>query len=145
MWAPPGSKAQIGRWSDFESPDVRVIAVANPELAPYGKAAIAFLKSGTDWERIEPKIVYAENISMAKQYGKSGNADVVLTAYSLVLHEAGKVMKIPGGGLEQEAAIIAASRRQREARKFIDFLARGKGRETLVKYGYEIGPSVNSR
>ncbi len=47
-------------------------------------AAVAALKRAGVWEQVREKIVYAENISMAKQFGSSGNADVVLTAYSLV-------------------------------------------------------------
>ncbi len=143
MWSPPGSKAQVSSVEDLARPSVRIIAVANPELAPYGKAAVGLLSRQPDWDVVKPKIVYAENISMAKQYGKSGNADVVFTAYSLVLHETGRVIRINGRGLEQEAAIVASSPRQPEARRFVNFLVGGKGREILNKYGYGIGPNAS--
>jgi len=137
MWVPPGSKAQVNRLDDLGVASVRVIALANPELAPYGKAAQDILERQPDWPQVKPKIVYAENISMAKQYGTSHNADVVFTAYSLILHEGGKVIRVPSEGLQQELAIIAASRNQSEARKFADFLLHGKGREILTQFGYE--------
>ena len=73
---------------------MRVIAVANPKLAPYGAAAVETLQHAGIWDQVKAKIVYAENISMAKQYGTSKNADAVFTAYSLVLKEAGKVIQV---------------------------------------------------
>jgi molybdate transport system substrate-binding protein len=144
LWVPPGSKSHVSRLDQLVSPGVRVIAIANPELAPYGKAALNLLEKRPDWRRIKPKIVYAENISMATQYGKSNNADVVFTAYSLVLHEGGTVIQMPGEELPQEIAILANSRRQEEARKFVTFLLHGDGREILNRYGYH-DPPENSR
>ena len=73
---------------------MKVIAVANPKLAPYGAAAVETLQKTGIWDQVMAKIVYAENISMAKQYGTSKNADAVFTAYSLVLKEAGKVIPV---------------------------------------------------
>jgi molybdate transport system substrate-binding protein len=137
MWIPPGGKGQVNRLEDLDSPSVRVIAIANPALAPYGKAAVDLLERRADWPKLKPKIVYAENISMAKQYGTSHNADVVFTAYSLVLHEGGKVIRVSSEGLQQELAVIAASQRRREAQQFVDFLLHGKGREMLSQFGYE--------
>jgi len=145
MWIPPGSKAQVSRLADLGSASVRVIAVANPELAPYGTAAIALLRNEPNWAQVKPKIVYAENISMAKQYGKSNNADVVFTAYSLVLHESGKVIRLAATGLEQELGVMAKSPRQADARRFVDFLLRGKGRDILKEFGYQTAPSANSQ
>jgi len=145
MWVPPASKASVSRLEDLASRSVRVIAVANPSLAPYGKAAETLLQKEAAWDRIKPKIVYAENISMAKQYGKSGNADVVFTAYSLVLHEAGKVIPLSSEGLQQELAILAKSPRQEEARKFVNFVLEGKGREILSRFGYQTGSAARSR
>jgi molybdate transport system substrate-binding protein len=145
MWVPPGSKAQVNRLEDLARPSVRIIAVANPDLAPYGKAAVTLLEHQPGWGAVKPKLVYAENINMAKQYGKSNNADVVFTAYSLVLHESGNVVRLGSSGLEQEVATVASSRHQAEARRFIDFLVRGKGREILTQYGYGVKSNGSSR
>lgn len=145
IWVPPSSKAQVNRIEDLASPGVRVIALANPALAPYGTAAQTLLEKQPGWKRIQPKIVYAENISMAKQFGTSGNADVVFTAYSLVLHEHGKVIPLTGAGLEQEMGIVARSPRREEARQFEDFLLHGAGREILSRFGYHVAPREHSR
>ncbi len=86
--------AQVNRVEDLVQPDVHIIAMAKPDLAPYGQAAVETLQRLRIWTRVQPKIVYGENISMAKQYGKSNNADAVFTAYSLVLHEGGKIIRV---------------------------------------------------
>src|ERR1700689_2086644 len=93
LWV-PSSTLTIQRVEDLTSPEVRTIAVAKPELAPYGKAAVEALHSAGIWDRVNSKIVYAENISMAKQYGTSNNADAVFTAYSLVLKVGGRVIQV---------------------------------------------------
>jgi molybdate transport system substrate-binding protein len=139
LWVPPRTKAAIGRIEDLSSPEVRVVAVAKPELAPYGQASIDALQHAGVWDTVKPKIVYAENINMAKQYGTSGNADAVFTAYSLVLRESGKVIQVDERlyqPIVQKLGIIARSHHQEAARKFIEFLLSGEGKEVLREYGY---------
>jgi molybdate transport system substrate-binding protein len=139
LWVPPRSKAVISGLEDLASPEVHVIAVAKPALAPYGQASIDALTYAGIWEKVKSKVVYAENINMAKQYGMSGNADAVFTAYSLVLHEGGKVVQVDDRlhqPLVQELAIIAKSPHQDAARKFTDFLLGDNGREILRSFGY---------
>src|SRR4029077_728355 len=58
MWVPPGSKAQVNRLEDLARPSVRIIAVANPDLAPYGKAAVTLLEHQPGWGAVKPKLVY---------------------------------------------------------------------------------------
>ena len=94
---------------DLAGPKVRFIAIAQPELAPYGKATVEVLKAAGLWDAVQPKIVYANNISMAKQLAASGNADAAFTAYSLVLHDKGTVLKIDPHlyhPIEQALAIV---------------------------------------
>jgi molybdate transport system substrate-binding protein len=139
LWIPAHSNGAVTRLEDLTSPGVRVIAVANPELAPYGKAAIETLHNASLWDRLKPKIVYAENINMAKQYGASNNADAVFTAYSLVLHEGGTIIQVDQRlhhALVQELGIIARSPRRPAAHRFVDFLL-GPGRPVLLKSGYK--------
>ncbi len=139
LWIPPQSPASVSRIEDLASPSVHTIALANPKLAPYGEAAVETLKAAGLWDRIQPKIVYAENISMARQYGDSGNADAVFTAYSLVLKEAGKTLQVEEKlhqPIEQELGIVAASKHPAAAREFEDFLLKGAGRDLLRQYGY---------
>ena len=139
LWIPAGAQAQVSRLEDLAGPQVHVIAIAKPDLAPYGAAAVEALDRLGIWARVQPKVVYAENISMAKQYGKSRNADAVFTAYSLVLHEQGDVIRVDQRlykPIEQELGIVAKSQRREGARKFVEFLLVGAGRGALLSYGY---------
>src|SRR5260370_20773570 len=65
LWIP---SASLNRIEDLSSPSVRVIAIAKPDLAPYGQAAVDALQRIGIWEQVKPRVVYAENISIAKQY-----------------------------------------------------------------------------
>ncbi len=146
LWIPPGSKAVTSRLEDLTLPGVRTIAVAKPELAPYGQAAVDTLRQLGIWERVKSKIVYAGNIGMAKQYGSSNNADAVFTAYSLVQQSGGKVIQVDETlhqPITQELGIVAASKRQDAAHKFVAFLLIGEGRDILSKSGYRVPPKPN--
>ena len=59
------------------------IAIAKPDLAPYGKAAVEYLKAEGLWDLAKNKLVYADNIGVATTYVVSGAADVGFTAASL--------------------------------------------------------------
>ncbi len=145
LWIPPGGKANISRLEDLVRPDVKVIALAKPELAPYGMAARETLQKLGIWGQTEPKVVYADNISMAKQYGTSGNADAVFTAYSLVLKEKGKVIQVGEqlhSPIDQALGIVRASAHPDTARIFADYLLNGKGRDILRTSGYRIPTSA---
>jgi len=74
---PPPSLAALAE------PRYRRIAIANPEHAPYGRAARACLEHENMWRTLKPRIVIAESVLSALQYAKSGNADVALVARSL--------------------------------------------------------------
>lgn len=139
LWIPPRSAAAVNGIEGLASPDVHVIAVANPELAPYGEATVQTLRKLGLWDRVKDRIVYAENINIAKQYGTSKNADAVFTAWSLVLHEAGKVIAVDDSlhePIEQEIGIPAASKHLDAAKKFAAFIVQGEGRQILLSHGY---------
>lgn len=139
LWVPPGSRGKIERLEDLRSPQVRSIALAKPELAPYGQAAMESLARLGIWDLVKPRVIYAENISMARQYGASGNADAVFTAYSLVLHAEGKVIRVDPklhNPIDQELGVVTHSKNRDAAQKFVDFLLRGNGKTILGQYGY---------
>lgn len=141
LWIPPSSSLKIDGPGDLVQPAAKVIALAKPELAPYGLAARETLMRLGIWDRVQSRIVYADNINMAKQYGSSGNADAVFTAYSLVLKETGKVIQVDEklhSPIDQALGIVAASKHRDTARQFADYLLKGRGRDVLATYGYHL-------
>ena len=102
------------------------------------KEVTTMLKTASG-EAVQPKVVYANSISQAKQMAASGNTDAAFTAYSLVLHDGGTVLKIDPHlyhPIEQAIAIVAASPRIEEAKQFRSFLLGPDGRTILAKSGY---------
>ena len=90
LWAPGSTRTHIAAIEDLTKPSVRFVAIARPESAPYGRASVEALQALKLWRAVQPKVVYAENITMAKQYAQTGNADASFTAYSLVFREPGR-------------------------------------------------------
>ena len=134
-------KVSVKRIEDLTGPEVRIVAVAKPELAPYGEAAVAALKHSGIWERVKPKVVYAENINMARQYGASNNADAVFTSYSLVQGSGGNVIRVDPAlypPIDQSLGMLARSEHLDAARQFVNFLLRGNGRAVLTRFGYQL-------
>ena len=140
LWVPPGSRVTVDRVEDLAKSEVRFVAIAKPELAPYGRAAVESLQKLGLWEAVRPKVVYAETIGMAKQMAASNSADAGFTAWSVVFREEGKAIPVDEKlhrPIEQSLGVVKQSRRQAEARAFAQFVLGAKGREILRRYGYE--------
>ena len=139
LWIPDGEPNGIRELRDLTKQQVRFVALAQPALAPYGQATIEALKSAGLWNAAQPKLVYANSISMAKQMAATGNADVAFTAYSLVLRERGIVIKVDPSlypPIQQALAIVTSSERVDDAKQFRSFLLGPKGRAILAEHGY---------
>jgi molybdate transport system substrate-binding protein len=124
---------------------VRRVAIANPEHAPYGRAAVAALRHEKLYEGVRPKLVLGENISQAAQFAQSGSADVGLLALSLALSPAlkssGTYVAVPESWyppIEQAAVVLASSRQKALARQFIDYLKRPASVRVLQSYGFAV-------
>ena len=140
LWVPPGSRVTVDRIADLAKPEVRFVAIAKPELAPYGRAAVESLQKLGLWEAVRPKVVYAETISMAKQMAASNSADAGFTAWSLVFREGGKAIPVDEKlhrPIDQALGVVKRSQRQAQARAFAEFVLGTKGREILQRNGYE--------
>jgi molybdate transport system substrate-binding protein len=144
IWAPVGENLQIGSKGFDALKDSRVIkiAIANPEHAPYGRAAVAALKKAGIYDELKSKLVLGENISQAAQFAESGSAQVGIIALSLTYAEsmkAGDLWEVP---LElyppilQAAVIVNSSPNKATAIKFLNYVKSDKGRGLLSKYGF---------
>ena len=123
--------------------NVRRIAIANPEHAPYGRAAVAALQADGVYDRVRSKIVMGENISQAAQFAESGAADVGLIALSLArspaLERAGVYVEVRETlypPIEQAAVVIASSRQKALARQLVDALKQPAVARILQSYGF---------
>ena len=113
----------------LRSPDLKRLAIANADRAPYGRAAVAALTSLKLYDALKPRIVTAENITQTAQFVESGNADAGLisltSALTPQLSSSGSYFVIPRDlypPIEQGAVIITASPNRDVAHKFLDFL-----------------------
>ena len=142
LWLPRESRAigVVRRLEDLTDPRVARIALAKPDVAPYGRAAVEALGSLKLWESIEPKVVYAQNVSQVRQFAASGNAEAAFLPRSLVRMGEGVSFEVEAQlhrPIEQELAVVRASGRQAEARRFAEFVLGEEGQALLEKYGYE--------
>ena len=147
MWIPQHSGAKINQIEDIASPDVKIIAIAKPDLAPYGRASVETLKVLNLWSQVEAKVVYGSNVSATKQYAMSGNADVAFIPLALVKKEEGQYLLVDERlhqPIDQAFAIVRASRKQETARRFTDFVLSADGQAILQQFGY-ISPPTNAR
>ena len=140
---PRDSKSSIASFRDLADARVRRVAVANPDHAPYGRAAVAALRSEKLYDAVSGKLVMGENISQAAQFAQSGSADAGLIALSLALSPA---MKSAGGYVEvpeslhppiaQAAVVVSSSRNKTLARQFVETLKKPEVIRILQSYGF---------
>jgi molybdate transport system substrate-binding protein len=137
VWAP--RRPDIHTLNDLTKSDIRAIGVAKPELAPYGLAAIEVLKSAALWEKLEPKIVYAPSIAVAKQFADTGNTEASFTALALTVGQSGSQFTVDPKlhkPIDQALGIVTNSKEQKNARAFAAFLSGPEAREILKRFGY---------
>jgi molybdate transport system substrate-binding protein len=125
------------------SPRVHKIAIANPQHAPYGRAAVEALKNQGLYDALQGKLVLGENISQAAQFVQSGSADAGILALALALgpamRSAGHFAELPTSSytpLEQAAVILKSSRDKATAALFLDYVRRPEIVSLLAHYGF---------
>ncbi len=138
LWIPE-ARVPLDQLKDLARPGITHIAMANPQLAPYGRAAVESLRALHLWETVQPRLVFAENVSMATQYAATGNADAVFTALALVYDRAGRRIEIPENlhaPIDQTIAVVRSTSKPELSRKFVQFITSKPAREILKRYGY---------
>jgi len=122
-------------------PSVKRIAIAKPELAPYGDRAIECLKSVGLYEKVKDKIIYADNISQTAQFAQTGNAEVAFLAKSLTLSPEmkGSVFTLDSKlykPVEQAMVLVKTWKTNPEAAKFMKFILSENCKPIFEKNGY---------
>ena len=148
VWVPKNSPIDVEKLGiqGLLDPSVRKIAIANPQHAPYGRAALSSLQHFGVYERIKSKLVLGENISQAAQFVQSGAAQIGIIALSIALSDsmraAGKYWQIPLDTyphMDQAGVILKQARQAAHldaARAFTAALQSPKGRAVLERYGF---------
>ncbi len=119
---------------------VKRIALANPKYAPYGKAAMEFLKNAGLYPKVRHKLVYGANVSQAFQFTASGGADIGLVALSLVIpFGKGRWLEVSPELYSpvEHAGVVTVQTKNRElAKEFLNFLKSKDAEGVFKRYGF---------
>jgi len=131
--------------SALADPKVRRIALANPEHAPYGRAAVSALKGAGIYDRVRTRLVLGENVSQAAQFAQTGNADVGLVALALTrapaMQNGGISLEVPPElypPIRQTGAVLTRSNQKDIAGKFLAFLESSEVATLLRSSGFGV-------
>jgi len=157
IWVRNDSKLDLGSgMRSLLDPSVKKIAIANPEHAPYGQAAVAAMQKENIYEKVKDKFVLGENISQTASFVVFGSADVGIVALALALSpnmkDKGRYAEVPGSEyppIEQACVIVAStksglSKNKDTARQFLSFIKTAAIADVLKSYGFEV-PSGSAK
>lgn len=120
------------------------IAIANPEHAPYGRAAVGAMDYFKVYDQVKSKLVLGENVSQAAQFAQSGNADAALIPWSLAIADPMKtrgryvlIKQDSYSPLYQAAVVLHSSQYKAQAHRFVDFLRSATAQKILSQSGFE--------
>jgi len=146
LFTPPGSPLRTAEGMEairaaLDAGQIRRFAIANPEHAPYGRAAEQALRAAGLWERIRPHLVFGENVAQAAQFALAGGSQGGIVAYSLVLAPAmrgrGEFHLLPAelhAPLRQR--MVLTRRAGAVAERFYAFMQAPHAREIMRRYGF---------
>jgi molybdate transport system substrate-binding protein len=146
VWVPNDSKLDLSSGlKALLDPSIKKIAIANPQHAPYGKAAVAALQKESIYDQVKDKFVLGENISQTASFVASGAADVGIIALSLALSpnmkDKGRYAEVPASdypAIEQACVILRSSKNKDIAQQFEQFIQSPPTKELFKKYGFAI-------
>ncbi len=145
LWVPKYSPLDVEHKGMYAllDPAVKKISIANPQHAPYGRAAIAALKHYGLYEKLGDRLVLGENVSQAAQFVESGNAQAGLVALAHAMAPAmqgkGRYWVVPAEAyppLDQGVVLISHSPHREEAAAFLGFVKTEEVAGLLRRYGF---------
>lgn len=146
VWTLSDSKIDVSRgMQSLLDPSVKRIAIANPEHAPYGRAAAAALKHEGIYDRVSSKLGLGENISQTASLVVSGGADVGIVALSLAvapsMKSKGRYVEVPTDAypaIQQGAVVLKSSRNKDLAKQFLAYIKTPEVAAILRAYGFSV-------
>jgi len=140
VWTKKGSVAPPTTIQDLANARFVRIAIANPEHAPYGRAAKEALQRANIWNTVERRLVLGENVRQTFQFAETGNVEVAVVALSLVVHDkinpwfaVEEAMHVP---IEQALAVCKHGRQRKGGESFATFVNSESGRAVMRSYGF---------
>src|SRR5438552_5280140 len=147
LWVPASSPLDVEHrgMDSLLDPSVKKISLANPEHAPYGRAAVAALRHFGLYEKVSDRFVFGENVSQAAQFVESGNAQAGFVALSHAMapgmREKGRYWIVPSDAypaLQQAAVILSYSSKKAEAAAFLQYIQEPEAIGVLRHYGFSV-------
>jgi molybdate transport system substrate-binding protein len=145
VWVPNGSNLDLAArgLAALADASVRKIAIANPAVAPYGRAARTALERAGLWARLRERVVMGQNVSQTAQFVQSGNAQAGFVPLSLArtppLSDEGRAWLVPPSSherIEQAGVVLKGARDLALARDLAAFLLGDAARPVLERHGY---------
>jgi molybdate transport system substrate-binding protein len=147
LWVPTSSALDLEHqeMNVLLDSSVKKIAIANPQHAPYGRAAVAALRHFHLYDKVADRLVFGENVSQAAQFVESGNAQAGVIALSQALappmKNKGRYWEVPTDAypeLDQGAVVLSRSQHKKEAAAFLAYLKTSAAQTTLRRYGFAL-------
>jgi molybdate transport system substrate-binding protein len=146
LWIRNDSRLDVSKGlAILRDPSMQKLAIANPQHAPYGRAAEEALRKAGVYDEVKGRLVLGENISQAAQFVESGNADAGILALSLALSpalkEKGRFWRIPENlyaPIQQGVVLVRASPNPQGARAFLDYIKSPATSALLERYGFAL-------
>ena len=138
LWIPPGTRVQLQSIHDLVKPEFQRIAIAKPDLAPYGSAAVQCLRALGLWDQVSQKVVYGQNVAQTKQFVATGNAEAAFIPLALLKRDEGMYLEVEQSlhqPIQQAAGVVKGSK-EIAARQFVEFLLSDEGQKILESAGY---------
>ncbi|KPV59375.1 molybdenum ABC transporter substrate-binding protein [Paenibacillus sp. A3] len=140
---PEGGKAQVGTVDDLAKPEVKHVAIGEPESVPAGGYAKEALTNAKQWDALQPKLVMAKDVRQVLTYVESGNAEAGFVYKTDALTS--KKVKIAFNvdpktykPVEYPAGIVKATKHAKEAEAFYTYLQSKEAADVFAKYGFTI-------
>ncbi len=144
---PAHSTLDLSKASDLVDARVGKIVIGNPKTVPVGQYSEESLKAMSVWERVQPKLVLAENVRQALDYVARGEVDAGFVYTTDAAIRKGQVVEAfrPAEDTYRPvvypAAVVAAARHRAVAQAFIDVLVGREGQAVLTRFGFLPPPS----
>jgi len=147
VWVPKGSSVDLdGKGlAALTDPSVAKLAIANPEIAPYGRAAREALQKAGLYEKVKDKLVTGQSVAQTAQFVQSGNAQAAFLPLSMALApplaDEGRAWKVPAASyarIEQAGVVLVAAKEPKLAQELAAFVTSAAVRDVFEKAGYEL-------